>query len=246
MSAQGPESQGTGSGLCPAGVPAKHRPRPRMRRGRCGIWPADTRPSTRRSPNSRETSAVSALGRTRRCWPPPVWALTQPRCCWSPPATPWANGLGSGLHGAVRRQAPVQASSGQTIRHRLNRGGNRKANSALWRIATTRMRTDSATKEYVTRRQAEGKNRKEIIRCLKRHIAREIYRLLTNPATNPELRPPARPPPERRCHHQPGRSSPPNPHRPHLRTRTRPPPQPPARHPIQTWLRTREPAPSPI
>ena len=81
--------------------------------------------------------------------------------------------------------SPVQASSGQTLRHRLNRGGNRKANSALWRIATTRMRTDAATKEYVTRRQGEGKNRKEIIRCLKRHIAREIYRLLTNPPPIP-------------------------------------------------------------
>ena len=81
--------------------------------------------------------------------------------------------------------SPVQASSGQTIRHRLNRGGNRKANSALWRIATTRMRTDAATKEYVTKRQGEAKNRKEIIRCLKRHIAREIYRLLTNPPPTP-------------------------------------------------------------
>ena len=47
------------------------------------------------------------------------------------------------------------------------------------------MRTDAATKEYVTRRQADGKNRKEIIRCLKRHIAREIYRLLTNPPPTP-------------------------------------------------------------
>ena len=71
------------------------------------------------------------------------------------------------------------------MRHRLNRGGNRQANSALWRIATTRMRHDAATKDYVTRRQAEGKNRKEIIRCLKRHIAREIYRLLTNPPPTP-------------------------------------------------------------
>ena len=77
--------------------------------------------------------------------------------------------------------SPVQASSGQTIRHRLNRGGNRQANSALWRIATTRMRNDARTQAYVTKREAEGKNRKEIIRCLKRHIAREIYQLLTNP-----------------------------------------------------------------
>ena len=81
--------------------------------------------------------------------------------------------------------SPVQASSGQTIRHRLNQGGNRQANSALWRIATTRMRTDARTKEYVKRRRAEGKNKREIIRCLKRHIAREIYRLITNPPPTP-------------------------------------------------------------
>ena len=81
--------------------------------------------------------------------------------------------------------SPVQASSGRTVRHRLNRGGNRQANSALWRIATTRMRTDAATKDYVTRRQAEGKKRTEIIRCLKRHIAREIYRILTTPPPTP-------------------------------------------------------------
>ena len=81
--------------------------------------------------------------------------------------------------------SPVQASSGQTIRHRLNRGGNRQANSALWRIATTRMRTDARTKEYVKRRRAEGKNKREIIRCLKRHIAPQIYRLLTNPPPTP-------------------------------------------------------------
>ncbi len=77
--------------------------------------------------------------------------------------------------------SPVPASSGQIVRHRLNRGGNRQANSALWRIATTRMRTDAATRDYVRRRRAEGKKKPEIIRCRKRHIAREIYRLITNP-----------------------------------------------------------------
>ena len=82
--------------------------------------------------------------------------------------------------------SPVQASSGQTIRHRLNRGGNRQANQALWRIATNRIRTDPATQAYVERRTAEGKNRKEIIRCLKRHIAREIHRLITNPPPTPD------------------------------------------------------------
>ena len=82
--------------------------------------------------------------------------------------------------------SPVQASSGQTVRHRLNRGGNRQANQALWRIATTRIRHDAATQQYVAKRETEGKNRKEIIRCLKRHIAREIYRLITNPPPTPD------------------------------------------------------------
>ncbi len=81
--------------------------------------------------------------------------------------------------------SPVQASSGRTIRHRLNRGGNRQANNALWRIAITRMSYDQTTIAYVRKRQTEGKTRKEIIRCLKRHIAREIYHLLTNPPPTP-------------------------------------------------------------
>ena len=70
--------------------------------------------------------------------------------------------------------SPVQASSGPIVRHRLNRGGDRQANNALWRIATVRLRTDPRTIEYAQRRQAEGKTRKEIIRCLKRYIAREL------------------------------------------------------------------------
>ena len=81
--------------------------------------------------------------------------------------------------------SPVQASSGQTIRHRLNRGGDRQANNALWRIATTRMRCHQPTIEYTHRRQTESKTRREIIRCLKRHIARQIYHLLTNPPPTP-------------------------------------------------------------
>ena len=81
--------------------------------------------------------------------------------------------------------SPVQASSGHTVRHRLNRGGNRQANQALWRIATTRLRRHQPTISYTQKRRAEGKTRKEIIRCLKRHIAREIYHLLTNPPPTP-------------------------------------------------------------
>ena len=81
--------------------------------------------------------------------------------------------------------SPVQASSGRTIRHRLNRGGNRQTNNALWRIAITRMSYDQTTIAYVQKRQTEGKTRRETIRCLKRHIARQIYHLLTNPPPTP-------------------------------------------------------------
>ena len=75
---------------------------------------------------------------------------------------------------------PIEASSGRTVRHRLNRGGDRHANNALWRIAMARLRHDERTKAYAARRTAQGKSRREIIRCLKRHIAREIQRLREN------------------------------------------------------------------
>jgi transposase len=71
--------------------------------------------------------------------------------------------------------APIPASSGKTTRHRLNPGGDRQANSALWRIVFTRMGGHPATRAYAERRMAEGKSRKEIIRCLKRYVAREVY-----------------------------------------------------------------------
>lgn len=76
---------------------------------------------------------------------------------------------------------PIEASSGQIVRHRLNRGGNRSANHAIWRIAMVRMTCDQRTRDYVARRQSEGKTTREIIRCLKRYIAREIHGILTNP-----------------------------------------------------------------
>jgi transposase len=71
--------------------------------------------------------------------------------------------------------APIQASSGKVTRHRLNRGGDRNANQALWRIALTRMRSDPRTRAYVERRTTEGKSKREIMRVLKRYIAREVY-----------------------------------------------------------------------
>lgn len=74
--------------------------------------------------------------------------------------------------------SPLQASSGKTVRHRLNRGGDRAANNALWTIAMVRMRDDPRTRAYVARRTQEGLSSKEIQRCLKRYIVREIYLLI--------------------------------------------------------------------
>ncbi len=78
-------------------------------------------------------------------------------------------------HSAVLHRS--QASSGKTNRHRLSRGGARTANRALWRIVLTRMRTER-TREYLARRQAEGKSKREVVRCLKRYVAGEIYHVL--------------------------------------------------------------------
>ena len=75
--------------------------------------------------------------------------------------------------------SPIPASSGRTNRHRLNRGGDRAANAALYRIVLCRLRWDPRTRHYVERRTKEGLTKPEIIRCLKRYIAREIYRELT-------------------------------------------------------------------
>lgn len=77
--------------------------------------------------------------------------------------------------------APIPASSGRRHRHRLNRGGDRQANRALHITALTRMRHDRRTRDYVNRRTQQGLSRKDIIRCLKRYIAREIYQALTTP-----------------------------------------------------------------
>jgi len=75
--------------------------------------------------------------------------------------------------------APLPASSGKTTRHRLNRGGDRDANRALYLLALGRMGWDSRTRDAVARRTAEGLSKPEIIRCLKRYLARDLYRLLT-------------------------------------------------------------------
>jgi transposase len=99
-------------------------------------------------------------------------------------------------HGRVRSEAafaslagvnPIPASSGNTVRHRLNRGGDRRLNRALHIAVLTRMTHDPTTRDYVERRRAEGRTTKEIRRCLKRYLARHIYRILnaTEPIANP-------------------------------------------------------------
>lgn len=90
-------------------------------------------------------------------------------------------------HGRVHSEAafaslagvsPIPASSGNTVRHRLNRGGDRTLNKALHLIALSRMTFDATTSDYVQKRQAEGRTKKEIRRCVKRYLARRIYRIL--------------------------------------------------------------------
>ncbi len=72
--------------------------------------------------------------------------------------------------------APLEASSGKVTRHRLNAGGDRQANSALWRIVIVRITCDPDTRAYVERRTKEGRSKREVIRILKRYVAREVYR----------------------------------------------------------------------
>lgn len=78
--------------------------------------------------------------------------------------------------------APLPASSGKTVRHRLNRGGDRQANQALWRIVMVRLSCESRTRAYAAKRRSEGLSTAEVIRCLKRYVAREVYRCLVDTA----------------------------------------------------------------
>src|SRR5438270_204639 len=84
----------------------------------------------------------------------------------------------------IAGSAPVPASSGHSDRHRLDRGGNRQLNCALHRLAVTKGRLDPDTAHYLARRQADGKSRREALRCLKRHLARRVWHLL-QPLTDP-------------------------------------------------------------
>lgn len=101
-------------------------------------------------------------------------------CAWSHPGRCRHDGAFANLAGV----APIVASSGQTNRHRLNRYGDRQLNRAIHTIVVCRLRYHPATRAYAERRRAEGKTDREIIRCLKRYVARQLYRQLeTPPAT---------------------------------------------------------------
>jgi transposase len=99
---------------------------------------------------------------------------------------------GEAAFAALCGAAPIPASSGKTTRHRLNYGGDRDANRALHMIAVCRLRYCQRTRAYAQRRTAEGKSKREIIRCLKRYIARETYHTLLADLTALETAPPGR------------------------------------------------------
>jgi transposase len=85
--------------------------------------------------------------------------------------------------------APIPASSGRTDRHRLDHGGNRQLNCALHRLAVNKGRLDPETAAYLTRKHADGKSRREALRCLKRHLARRVWHLLQPPLAEDPTRP---------------------------------------------------------
>lgn len=108
-------------------------------------------------------------------------AITAAKCL-----TAWSH------EGRVRNEAafaslagvnPIPASSGNTVRHRLNRGGDRSLNSALHMVAISRMTHDAKTRKYAEKRRAEGRTDREIRRCLKRYLARHVHRTLNTSAT---------------------------------------------------------------
>ena len=161
--------------------PGQHRRRIASPSRRCGRWPAESRHLESRDRRPRRLLAPLVADRARADRPTPASAPTPPPRCSSPPAT---TPTGS----ATKPPSPTSAASHPSTppaanqqRHRLNRGGDRQANSALWRIVITRMVHDPDTRAYIERRTNEGLTKKEAIRCLKRYIARELYNDLPQP-----------------------------------------------------------------
>jgi hypothetical protein len=94
----------------------------------------------------------------------------------------WSHARRLRTEAALASVAPIHASSGQIVRHRLNRSGDRQLNRALHTIVLSRLQHDPATRVYAARRTAEGQSPREIKRCLKRAVARQVYRLLEKSA----------------------------------------------------------------
>jgi transposase len=130
------------------------------------------------------TRAITTLVRAwrpdllTRCGVGPIVAATV-LCAWSHPGRCPTDAAFAMLGGA----APIPASSGQTVRYRLNRSGDRHLNQALHLIVLTRLAHDPVTRAYATRRRAQGKTNREIKRCLVRYVARQLYRLLETDPT---------------------------------------------------------------
>jgi transposase len=128
---------------------------------------------------AEHTRAITTLVRAwrpdllGRCGVGPIVAAIV-LCAWSHPGRCRTDAAFAMLGGA----APIPASSGQTVRVRLNRSGDRQLNQALHLVVLTRLRYDPATRAYAHRRRAEGKTNREIRRCLVRYVARQLYRLL--------------------------------------------------------------------
>jgi transposase len=136
---------------------------------------------------AEHSRAITTLVRAWRpdlltpCGVGPIVAATV-LCTWSHPGRCRSDAAFAMLGGA----APIPASSGQTVRVRLNRSGDRHLNQALHLIVLTRLRYDPATRAYAQRRRAEGKTNREIRRCLVRYVARQLYRLLeADPSFDP-------------------------------------------------------------
>ena len=201
---------------------------------------ANTRPSTPTSPSCAGTSTISPRPPTRHCAPPKASAQTPRRSRWSQPAT--THRLRSEASFAARSGgSPVEASSGMITRHRLNTGGNRQANHALWRIAMVRLCTDADTRAYARRRQTDSRTRRETIRCLKRYIARGRPTAHQTPTRRPHQQP-ARTPPKRRSHPPTRRRLPQHLAQHRLQNRTRHHTQPPPRARLPRLARTLTPA----
>jgi transposase len=136
---------------------------------------------------AERTRAITTLVRAwrpellSRCGVGPIVAAVV-LCAWSHPGRCGSDAAFAMLGGA----GPIPASSGQTVRVRLNRSGDRHLNQALHVIVLTRLRYDPATRAYAQRRRAQGKTNREIKRCLVRYVARQLYRLLeANPSFDP-------------------------------------------------------------